>query len=86
MNGVNPDGVVRGSGIFAADGGRSVPRVYGVEEEELGVVLRRRTLLKREVLPESIAGAVFALLGGDLSLTTGAHIPVDSGVASAFLR
>ena len=43
-------------------------------------------MLKREVLPESIASAVFALLGGDLALTTGAHIPVDSGVAAAFLR
>jgi len=38
------------------------------------------------VLPESIAAAVFALLSGDLGLTTGAHIPVDSGVAAAFLR
>jgi hypothetical protein len=27
-----------------------------------------------------------ALTAGDLSLTTGLHIPVDSGVAAAFLR
>ena len=27
-----------------------------------------------------------ALTGGDLSLTTGLHIPVDAGVAAAFLR
>ena len=86
VNGVNPDGVVRGSKIFASGWGAQRAAVYGVEEEELGVYYAGRTLLKREVLPESIAGAVFALLGGDLSLTTGAHIPVDSGVASAFLR
>jgi hypothetical protein len=29
---------------------------------------------------------VFALAGGDLSHTTGLHIPVDAGVAAAFLR
>jgi hypothetical protein len=30
--------------------------------------------------------AVFALTAGDLSQTTGLHVPVDAGVASAFLR
>jgi hypothetical protein len=38
------------------------------------------------VLPEHVADAVFALTAGDLSQTTGLHIPVDSGVAAAFLR
>jgi len=38
------------------------------------------------VLPEHVAAAVFALTAGDLSLTTGMHIPVDSGVAAGFLR
>ena len=55
-------------------------------EEELGAYYAQRTLLKREVLPEHIAAAVFALTGGDLALTTGLHIPVDAGVAAAFLR
>jgi len=86
VNGVNPDGVVRGSKIFAGGWGAQRAAVYGVKEEDLGSYYAGRTLLKREVLPESIASAVFALLGGDLALTTGAHIPVDSGVAAAFLR
>jgi rhamnulose-1-phosphate aldolase/alcohol dehydrogenase len=86
VNGVNPDGVVRGSKIFAGGWGAQRAAVYGVKEEDLGAYYAGRTLLKREVLPESIAAAVFALLGGDLALTTGAHIPVDSGVAAAFLR
>ena len=55
-------------------------------EEELGAFYARRTLLKREVLPEHVAAAVAALASGDLSLTTGLHIPVDGGVAAAFLR
>ena len=86
VNGVNPDGVVRGSGIFAGGWGAQRAAVYGVPEEELGAFYAQRTLLKREVLPEHVAAAVFALTGGDLSQTTGLHIPVDAGVAAAFLR
>ena len=86
VNGINPDGVVRGSGIFAGGWGASRAKVYGVEEEKLGEFYAQRTLLKREVLPENVANAVFALTAGDLSHTTGLHIPVDAGVAAAFLR
>jgi rhamnulose-1-phosphate aldolase/alcohol dehydrogenase len=86
VNGINPDGVVRGSGIFAKGWGAQRAAVYGVAEEDLGAFYAKRTLLKREVLPEHVAAAVFALTGGDLSLTTGLHIPVDAGVAAAFLR
>jgi rhamnulose-1-phosphate aldolase/alcohol dehydrogenase len=86
VNGVNPDGVVRGSGIFAGGWGAQRAAVYGVPESELGAFYAQRTLLKREVLPEHVAAAVFALTGGDLSLTTGLHVPVDAGVAAAFLR
>jgi rhamnulose-1-phosphate aldolase/alcohol dehydrogenase len=86
VNGVNPDGVVRGSGIFAGGWGAQRAAVYGVPEERLGEFYAQRTLLKREVLPEHVANAVFALTGGDLTHTTGLHVPVDAGVAAAFLR
>ncbi|MFE0515899.1 bifunctional aldolase/short-chain dehydrogenase [Streptomyces sp. NPDC058964] len=86
VNGVNPDGVVRGSGIFAGGWGAQRAAVYGVEEEKLGEFYAQRTILKREVLPEHVANAVFALTGGDLTHTTGMHVPVDAGVAAAFLR
>lgn len=86
VNGVNPDGVVRGSGIFAGGWGAQRAAVYGVEEAKLGEFYAQRTILKREVLPEHVANAVFALTGGDLTHTTGLHIPVDAGVAAAFLR
>lgn len=71
VNGVNPDGVVRGSGIFAGGWGAKRAAVYGVPEEKLGEFYAQRTLLKREVLPEHVANAVFALTGGDLTHTTG---------------
>jgi rhamnulose-1-phosphate aldolase/alcohol dehydrogenase len=86
VNGINPDGVVRGSGIFAKGWGADRARTYGIPEDKLGEFYAQRTLLKREVLPEHVAAAVFALTGGDLSQTTGLHIPVDAGVAAAFLR
>ena len=86
VNGINPDGVVRGSGIFAKGWGADRAKTYGVPEDELGEFYAQRTLLKKEVLPEHVAAAVFALVGGDLSQTTGLHVPVDAGVAAAFLR
>ncbi|WP_343448470.1 bifunctional aldolase/short-chain dehydrogenase [Micromonospora oryzae] len=86
VNGINPDGVVRGSGIFAGGWGAKRAAVYGVPEERLGEYYAQRTLLKREVLPEHVANAVFVLTGGELSHTTGLHVPVDAGVAAAFLR
>lgn len=86
VNGINPDGVVRGSGIFAGGWGAQRAATYGIEEEKLGEFYAQRTILKREVLPEHVANAVFALTGGDLTHTTGLHVPVDAGVAAAFLR
>jgi rhamnulose-1-phosphate aldolase len=86
VNGINPDGVVRGSGIFSSGWGANRAATYGVKEEDLGQFYADRTILKREVVPENVADAVYVLTGPDLSRTTGLHIPVDSGVAAAFLR
>lgn len=86
VNGINPDGVVRGSGIFAAGWGANRAATYGIEEDKLGEFYAQRTILKREVLPDHVANAVAVLTGPDLSHTTGLHIPVDAGVAAAFLR
>ncbi len=86
VNGVNPDAVVRGSGIFGKGWGAQRAAVYGVPEEELGAFYAKRTLLGREVLPEHVAAAVLALVAGDLPRTTGLLVPVDAGVAAAFLR
>src|SRR5581483_8984417 len=58
VNGVNPDGVVRGSGIFAGGWGARRAAIYGVPEEELGRYYASRTLLGIEVLPEHVAAAV----------------------------
>lgn len=86
VNGINPDGVVRGSGIFSGGWGASRAKTYGVPEEDLGHFYAQRTVLKTEVLPEHVAKAVLTLTDGSLPVTTGMLIPVDSGVTQGFLR
>ncbi len=86
VNGVNPDGVVQGSGIFSSGWGANRAAVYGIEEEDLGQFYANRTILKREVLPEHVAMATAALVSDEFSRTTGLLVPVDGGVAAAFLR
>jgi NAD(P)-dependent dehydrogenase (short-subunit alcohol dehydrogenase family) len=86
VNGVNPDGVVEGSGIFDGAWREARAAAYGVEPENLGDFYASRTLLGQGVVPEHVADAVVALVGGALSRTTGLLVPVDGGVAAAFLR
>ena len=86
VNGINPDGIVKGSGIFAGGWGASRAKTYGVAEADLGKYYAQRTVLKEEVLPEHVALAVIALTNGTLPVTTGLIIPVDSGVPQAFVR
>jgi rhamnulose-1-phosphate aldolase/alcohol dehydrogenase len=86
VNGVNPDGVVRGSGIFSHGWGASRAKTYGVAEEDLGKYYAQRTVLKEEVLPEHVASAVVVLTGDAFPVTTGLIVPVDSGVPQGFLR
>ncbi|HXA43110.1 MAG TPA: bifunctional rhamnulose-1-phosphate aldolase/short-chain dehydrogenase [Candidatus Solibacter sp.] len=86
VNGVNPDAVIQGSKLFAGDWGRERAERYGVPVEQLGEYYAQRSLLGLEILPEDIADACFALVSGLLAKTTGCVIPVDSGVAAAFLR
>jgi rhamnulose-1-phosphate aldolase len=42
-------------------------------------------MLKRKVVPENVADAVYVLTGLELTRTTGLHIHVDSGLATALL-
>ncbi len=86
VNGIAPDGVVQGSGIFSGGWGASRAAVYGVAEEDLGAFYAQRTILKREVTPADVAAAVAALASAEFSRTTGLIVPVDSGVAAAFQR
>lgn len=86
VNVVNPDAVVRGSGIFGGGWGEDRARTYGVKLEELGKYYASRSLLHEEVFPEDIAAAVYVLVGPELRKSTGLIINVDSGFAPAMVR
>ncbi len=86
VNGVNPDGVVEGSGIFAGAWRDERAAAHGVEPDQLAQFYAERTLLGEGVLPSHVADAVVVLTAGGLSRTTGLLIPVDGGVTSGFLR
>ena len=86
VNGINPDGVVRGSGNLCRRlGGQACCGLRG-SRGGIGQVLRLPHAAEAGGLPENVANAVFVLCSADLSHTTGLHIPVDAGVAAAFLR
>ena len=85
VNGVNPDGVVQAPASSRAAGAPTAPRSTAWRRRTSGSSTPS-TILKREVLPEHIANAVFVLCGPDMTHTTGLHVPVDAGVAAAFLR
>lgn len=86
VNAINPDAVVRGSGLMSGEWKRLRAAKYGVDPEKLGEYYAQRSLLKKEILPEDVAAACFALSAGDLAKTTGTVIPVDGGVPAAFVR
>jgi NAD(P)-dependent dehydrogenase (short-subunit alcohol dehydrogenase family) len=46
----------------------------------------QRTLTKQPILPQDCANAVLWLAGDQSARTTGHVIPVDGGLAEAFLR
>jgi NAD(P)-dependent dehydrogenase (short-subunit alcohol dehydrogenase family) len=86
VNMVNPDAVITGSNIWAGGWAEGRAKAYGVTVEELPAYYAKRTLLGEIILPEDIANAVFALVGGLLNKSTGNALNVDGGVAMGFLR
>lgn len=86
VNVVNPDAVIQGSNIWEGGWANGRAAAYGISVEELPDYYANRTLLKETILPADIANAVFVLVGGYLSKSTGNVINVDGGVAAAFVR
>ena len=86
VNVVNPDAVIQGSNIWEGGWANGRAAAYGISVEELPAYYAKRTLLNESILPADIANAVFVLVGGYLSKSTGNVINVDGGVAAAFVR
>ena len=86
VNVVNPDAVISDSKIWEGEWAQGRAKAYGVKVEELPSFYAGRTLLNEIILPEDIANACFAFVGGLLKKSTGNILNVDGGVAAAFLR
>ncbi len=86
VNSVNPDAVIADSNIWAGGWAEGRAKAYGITVEELPAYYAKRTLLNEAILPEDIANACFAFVGGLLKKSTGNVLNVDGGVAMAFLR
>ncbi len=86
VNVVNPDAVIADSKIWAGAWAEGRAKAYGVSVEELPDYYAKRTLLGEVILPDDIANACFALVGGLLNKSTGNVVNVDGGVAMAFVR
>jgi len=86
VNVVNPDAVIADSNIWAGGWAEGRAKAYGITIEELPAYYAKRTLLNESILPDDIANACFAFVGGLLSKSTGNVLNVDGGVAMAFVR
>jgi len=86
VNVINPDAVIADSKIWAGDWAAGRAKAYGVTVEELPAYYAKRTLLNEVILPEDIANACLAFVGGLLNKSTGNVLNVDGGVAAAFVR
>ena len=86
VNTVNPDAVIADSNIWAGGWAEGRAKAYGIKVEELPAYYAKRTLLNEIILPEDIANACFAFVGGLLNKSTGNALNVDGGVAMGFYR
>ena len=96
VNGIAPATVVAGSTMFPRDRVIQSLEKYKIafehtaSTEELRARLAdfyaQRTLTKQPILPQDCAAAIAWLAGDQSAKTTGHVIPVDGGLAEAFLR
>jgi rhamnose utilization protein RhaD (predicted bifunctional aldolase and dehydrogenase)/NAD(P)-dependent dehydrogenase (short-subunit alcohol dehydrogenase family) len=96
VNGIAPATVVAGSTMFPRDRVIQSLRKYNIAfsesdsiealRDKLADFYAQRTLNKRPISPEICAAAIAWLAGDQSARTTGHVIPVDGGLAEAFLR
>ena len=96
VNGIAPATVVAGSTMFPRDRVIHSLEKYKIEfsesesteelREKLAGFYARRTLTQKPILPQDCAKAIVWLASDESSKTTGHVIPVDGGLADAFLR
>jgi NAD(P)-dependent dehydrogenase (short-subunit alcohol dehydrogenase family) len=96
VNGISPATVVKGSTMFPRDRVAASLEKYNIPFDEsmtndqlrdrLAAFYAERTLTHQPIDPRICAEAILFLAGPKSSCTTGHLIPVDGGLADAFLR
>ena len=86
VNVVNPDAVLRGSKIWEGEWLDQRASTYGTDKEGLEEMYRKRSMLKRSVLPEDIAEAAYFFAADTSAKSTGNILNVDAGNVQAFTR
>jgi rhamnose utilization protein RhaD (predicted bifunctional aldolase and dehydrogenase)/NAD(P)-dependent dehydrogenase (short-subunit alcohol dehydrogenase family) len=96
VNGIAPATVVAGSTMFPRDRVMQSLQKYKISfsdtdttdelRNKLADFYAQRTLTRRPILPQDCANAIVWLSGDQSTKTTGHVIPVDGGLADAFLR
>ena len=85
-NMVNPDAVFQGTALWSPEIKENRAKAQGIDADQIEEYYKNRSLLKLPVLPEDVAEAVMFLASDRAAKTTGAMLPVDSGVVGAFPR
>ncbi len=85
-NVVNPDAVIRGSKIWSGTWRSERAASNKIEETDVEDFYRQRSMLKRSVLPEDVAEAVYFLASPLADKSTGNILNVDAGNLTAFAR
>jgi len=86
VNVVNPDAVIRGSRIWDGKWKQERAQSNKIDADDVEAFYRDRSMLKRSVLPEDIAEAVYFLASDKAGKSTGNVLNVDAGNAAAFTR
>jgi rhamnulose-1-phosphate aldolase/alcohol dehydrogenase len=85
-NVVNPDAVIRGSRIWGGSWRQERAAANRIADEEIEDFYRQRSLLKRSVLPEDVAEAVYFFASELSAKSTGNILNVDAGSVASFTR
>ncbi len=85
-NVVNPDAVIRGSRIWGGSWKQERAAANRISEAEIEDFYRERSLMKRSVLPEDIAEAVYFFASELSAKSTGNILNVDAGNVASFTR
>ena len=83
---INPDAVFQGTNLWSDKIKEARASAHGIDVTKIEEFYQNRSLLKKPVFAEDVAEAALFLASDRSSKTTGAMIPVDSGVKEAFPR